>query len=148
MSGESAYQRSGAAGAGRAHASITRDFTLEGARAFAALGTPERPLRFVFMTSMGITQTPGWFSPAYVRVKGETEAALRAAEGDGFAAVFVRPGGILPTEEVSHPGRAARPASAGTLAVAQCSADTSAAPSSSGTTASPSTPSRTSGPAG
>ncbi|BEI84454.1 hypothetical protein CcaverHIS002_0410580 [Cutaneotrichosporon cavernicola] len=76
---------------------ITRDFTLEGARAFAALGTADKPLRFVFITSMGVSQAPGWFAPAYVRVKGETEAALRRAEG--IRAVFVHPGGILATEE-------------------------------------------------
>ncbi|BEJ14989.1 hypothetical protein CspHIS471_0407560 [Cutaneotrichosporon sp. HIS471] len=55
------------------------------------------PFRFVFITSLGVSQAPGWFAPAYVRVKGETEAALRRA--GGISAVFVRPGGILATEE-------------------------------------------------
>ncbi|CAK9780249.1 NAD(P)-binding protein [Cutaneotrichosporon oleaginosum] len=71
------------------YARITRDWTLEGAR---ALGRS----RFVYITSMGVSQDPGWAANAYVRVKGETEAGLRAL---GIEAVFVRPGGILPTQK-------------------------------------------------
>lgn len=92
-----------------ADGSITRDFTLEGARAFAQLGTPDKPFRFVFMTGMGTSQgTGGWFTPPYVKVKGETEMALKAAESESFKAAFVRPGGILATEEVSRRGEERR----------------------------------------
>jgi hypothetical protein len=81
---------------------ITYDYTMAGAHAFKALGTPARPLRFVFMSGMSVTQAqPGMFTPLFSRVKGEAERALRAMETEAFKTVFVRPGGILPTPEVS-----------------------------------------------
>ncbi|KLT43937.1 hypothetical protein CC85DRAFT_35278 [Cutaneotrichosporon oleaginosum] len=80
---------------------ITYDYTVAGASALKALGSKDKPLRFVFMSGMGVTQgPPGMFTPLFARVKGEAERALLAMESDTFTSVFVRPGGIIPSAEV------------------------------------------------
>ncbi|CAK9782654.1 unnamed protein product [Cutaneotrichosporon oleaginosum] len=79
---------------------ITYDYTVAGASALKALGSKDKPLRFVFMSGMGVTQgPPGMFTPLFARVKGEAERALLAMESDTFTSVFVRPGGIIPSAE-------------------------------------------------
>lgn len=72
------------------------------ANAFKTVGTNDRPLRFIFMSGMGATQEePGMFTPLFARVKGAVERELRGMETDTFKTAIVRPGGILPTPEVS-----------------------------------------------
>ncbi|KIV78344.1 hypothetical protein PV11_10069 [Exophiala sideris] len=87
---------------------ITRDFTLSAARAFSSLpstsadantGVKQGKFRFVYVSGMGATQTPGRFTPLFGRVKGETETALLklAAESEFRAklGVFnVRPAAV------------------------------------------------------
>ncbi|CAM1505791.1 Fc.00g114280.m01.CDS01 [Cosmosporella sp. VM-42] len=59
------------------YVSITKDYTLNAARAFGgALGTATDPFRFVFVSGEGATQKPGMTTVLYGRVKGETEAEL------------------------------------------------------------------------
>ncbi|KAF6790355.1 nucleoside-diphosphate-sugar epimerase [Colletotrichum sojae] len=62
---------------------ITKDYTLEAAKAFAALPSGDEPFRFVYVSGEGATQKPGMFSAIFARVKGETEtllSELRAAD--------------------------------------------------------------------
>ncbi|KAI0149242.1 putative nucleoside-diphosphate-sugar epimerase [Pestalotiopsis sp. NC0098] len=55
---------------------ITKDFTLEAAKAFGKLGTAEEPFHFVYVSGGGATTEPGRFTPIFGRVKGQTEVAL------------------------------------------------------------------------
>ncbi|KAJ4316242.1 hypothetical protein N0V84_007952 [Fusarium piperis] len=56
---------------------ITKDYTLEAAKAFSTLvHDGEEPFRFVYVSGEGATQSPGRFSLIFARVKGETETAL------------------------------------------------------------------------
>ncbi|KAK4942216.1 hypothetical protein LTR10_017973 [Elasticomyces elasticus] len=83
---------------------ITRDFTLSAARAFSSLpstttNAQQTKFRFVYVSGMGATQTPGRFTPLFGRVKGETETALLklAAESEFRAklcAFNVRPAAV------------------------------------------------------
>lgn len=79
---------------------ITRDYTLAGARAFADLAPADQPFRFVFVSGMGATTTPGRSSPVYARVKGETELLLSEmrASNPRFAVDSVRPAGVDPSD--------------------------------------------------
>ena len=60
----------------REYVKITKDYTLEAAKAFANILENTEPFRFVFVSGEGATHTPGRFSPIFARVKGETELAL------------------------------------------------------------------------
>ncbi|KAI1621460.1 hypothetical protein EDD37DRAFT_116754 [Exophiala viscosa] len=89
---------------------ITRDYTLSAARAFSDLPLPDADsdakqatgkskFRFVYVSGMGATQTPGRFTPIFGRVKGETETALLklAAQPDfagKLSAFSVRPAAV------------------------------------------------------
>ena len=78
----------------REYVKITKDYALRAAEAFRALGTPERPFNFVYVSGEGSTLTPGRFTPIFGRVKGETEKALaemRSAEPASFHACSVQP---------------------------------------------------------
>ncbi|GKT51500.1 uncharacterized protein ColSpa_11681 [Colletotrichum spaethianum] len=55
---------------------ITKNYTLEAAKAFANLPPENEPFRFIFVSGVGATQQPGRFSAIFTRVKGETETAL------------------------------------------------------------------------
>ncbi|KAK1657007.1 nucleoside-diphosphate-sugar epimerase [Colletotrichum godetiae] len=55
---------------------ITKDYTLEAAKAFANLPPDNEPFRFIYVSGEGATQTPGRFSAIFARVKGETETLL------------------------------------------------------------------------
>lgn len=79
---------------------ITRDYTLAGARAFADLAPAGEPFRFIFVSGMGATTTPGRSTPLYARVKGETELLLSEmqAANPRFAVESVRPAGVDPTD--------------------------------------------------
>lgn len=75
---------------------ITKDYTLAGAKAFADLAPGDEPFRFIFVSGMGATQAPGMFTPRFGSVKGETETALdeMRAANPRFAAESVRPSGV------------------------------------------------------
>ncbi|KAL2214431.1 hypothetical protein CC79DRAFT_1392288 [Sarocladium strictum] len=75
---------------------VTRDFTVEAAKAFAKMGTEAEPFRFVYITGEGATQTPGMFTTLYGKVKGETEAMLTefAKEQPGIMVLAARVGGV------------------------------------------------------
>ncbi|OLN87587.1 Protein fmp52, mitochondrial [Colletotrichum chlorophyti] len=55
---------------------ITKDYTLEAAKAFATLPPDNEPFRFIYVSGEGATQEPGRFSAIFARVKGETETLL------------------------------------------------------------------------
>ena len=82
------------------YVTITRDYALAAARAFAANPAREasKPFKFVFVSGEGATTTPGRFTPAYGRVKGEAEKALLAlnasAEAPDLRVYSVRPGAV------------------------------------------------------
>lgn len=60
-----------------AYVKITKDYALTAAKAFATLSDSEtEPFRFVYVSGLGATQSPGRFSPIFARVKGETEQEL------------------------------------------------------------------------
>ena len=59
----------------RKYVEITKDYTLEAAKAFSTLHR-DSPFTFVFVSGEGATQTPGFLTTLYGRVKGETEAEL------------------------------------------------------------------------
>ena len=52
---------------------ITKNYTLEAAKAFSGLSDN---FKFVYVSGEGATLKPGLFTPIFGRVKGETEAAL------------------------------------------------------------------------
>lgn len=59
------------------YVTITKDYTLNAARAFSQIEKDEPgPFRFVYVSGEGATQKPGMFSPIFARVKGETEVKL------------------------------------------------------------------------
>lgn len=78
------------------YVAITKDYALAAARSFTSLGEQgKEPFRFVFVSGEGATQTPGYFSPFFARVKGETETALAdmaAASSGALRTDVVRPG--------------------------------------------------------
>ncbi|KAH7146216.1 hypothetical protein EDB81DRAFT_794685 [Dactylonectria macrodidyma] len=55
---------------------ITKDYPLAAAEAFANLAPADEPFRFIYISAGGATQTPGAFSPYYGGIKGETETLL------------------------------------------------------------------------
>jgi nucleoside-diphosphate-sugar epimerase len=75
---------------------VTRDFTVEAAKAFAKMGSEAEPFRFVYITGEGATQTPGMFTTLYGKVKGETEAMLTEVAKDqpGIMVLAARVGGV------------------------------------------------------
>ena len=75
---------------------ITKDYTIEAAKAFATLGKEEEPFRFVYVSGEGATQTPGRFSAIFARVKGETEQLLAdmTTQIPTLRADSVRPAGV------------------------------------------------------
>ncbi|TXT12831.1 hypothetical protein VHUM_01232 [Vanrija humicola] len=77
---------------------ITYDYTVEAAKAFESLGTPDKPFRFVFVSGMGADQTEKSY-PIFAKIKGRAEKWLAEHETDAFKTVNIRPGGIVPTPE-------------------------------------------------
>ncbi|CAM1510856.1 Fc.00g083690.m01.CDS01 [Cosmosporella sp. VM-42] len=55
---------------------ITKDYTIEAAKAFAQLGKKDEPFRFIYVSGEGATQNPGRFSAIFAKTKGETEQIL------------------------------------------------------------------------
>jgi nucleoside-diphosphate-sugar epimerase len=90
---------------------VTHDFALAFARAVAASG---RPFTFVYVSGMGVDPTGTATFPwqlATRLIKGKTERDLHAvhAEHEGFRALCVRPGGILPRDTGPIVERVLRP---------------------------------------
>lgn len=81
--------------------SITYDYTKEAAKAFAPLGTKDKPFRFVFVSGMGADQS-GKSSTLFAKVKGQVERELVADETESFKTVNLRPGGIVPAADHAH----------------------------------------------
>jgi hypothetical protein len=79
----------------RKYIEITKDYTLEAAKAFSTLH-PGSPFTFLFVSGEGATQAPGMFTSLYAKVKGETEAALLelAKEHPQLKIYNVRPGAV------------------------------------------------------
>lgn len=83
------------------YTTITKDFPVAAAKAFAATSTTSssKPFSFVYVSGEGATQTPGIFTQLFGRVKGEAERALldvpsTAAYGGKLAVYCPRPGGV------------------------------------------------------
>lgn len=78
---------------------ITYEYTTEAARAFAPLGTPDKPFRFVFISGQGATQDESAYT-LFGKVKGRTEKHLVDAETTSFKTVCLRPAGVIPAPSV------------------------------------------------
>lgn len=92
-------------GGAKTYPRITYDYSIAGVNGLSALGTKDKPFRFVFMSGEGVVHDEakvGMFTPIFAQVKGKVERELVAAENDSFKTVTVRPGGIVPTPEVSQ----------------------------------------------
>jgi hypothetical protein len=78
---------------------ITKDYTLEAAKAFGGLSDN---FKFVYVSGEGATTTPGMFTPLFGRVKGDTEAALLdlGKKMPTLKVFSLRPGAVDP---YSHP---------------------------------------------
>ena len=74
---------------------ITKDYTLEAARAFSGLSDK---FKFVYVSGEGATVRPGMFTPLFGRVKGETEAALleMSKKIPSLKVYSLRPGAVDP----------------------------------------------------
>jgi len=76
------------------------------ATALRQLGSHDKPFKYVFVSGMGADQREqgGWFQALFAKVKGRAERELVAMENEGgdIKVVNLRPGGIIPTEEVSR----------------------------------------------
>ncbi|OJJ85285.1 putative nucleoside-diphosphate-sugar epimerases [Aspergillus glaucus CBS 516.65] len=72
---------------------ITKSMTLEAAQAFGKIKPDSGDFNFVFVSGEGATREPGFFTPLFGRVKGETEIALMELEKKipHFRPVIVRP---------------------------------------------------------
>ncbi|KAH7048412.1 hypothetical protein B0J12DRAFT_114254 [Macrophomina phaseolina] len=55
------------------YVTITKEYPLAAAKAFSSL-SPK--FKFIYVSGEGTTQTPGYFTPFFARVKGETETQL------------------------------------------------------------------------
>jgi len=78
---------------------ITKDYTLEAAKAFSGLSDN---FKFVYVSGEGATTTPGMLTPLFGRIKGDTEAAhLDLGKKTPTLKVFsLRPAAVDPS---SHP---------------------------------------------
>ncbi|KAJ5948148.1 hypothetical protein N7466_001163 [Penicillium verhagenii] len=72
---------------------ITKTMTLYAAQAFKSLASPSETFKFVYVSGEGATHEPGFTTPIFGRVKGETEIALAKIEEESprFQAISVRP---------------------------------------------------------
>jgi hypothetical protein len=82
---------------------ITHDYTMSFVKGLSTLGTPTQPFKFIFISGEGADQSEK-ARTLFGNVKGRTEKEIRLAETEGFRTVSVRPGGIIPTAEVSVVG--------------------------------------------
>lgn len=67
--------------------------TLEAAQAFGKIKSDSKNFSFIFVSGEGATMEPGFFTPLFGRVKGETEIALMELEKKipHLRTVIVRP---------------------------------------------------------
>ncbi|KAG7124996.1 Leucinostatins biosynthesis cluster protein T like [Verticillium longisporum] len=77
------------------YVTITKDYPLAAAKAFANLASADEPFRFVYVSAGGATQTPGFLTPYYGVVKGEAETLLSELRLLAFA---------VPADDTSHGG--------------------------------------------
>lgn len=77
------------------YVAITKDYTLEAAKAFSSLSDN---FKFVYVSGEGATSKPGMFTPLFGRVKGQTEAALleMSKETPSLKVFSLRPGVVDP----------------------------------------------------
>lgn len=84
---------------------ITKTFALKAAEAFSSI--PEKgsesngKFKFVFVSGGGVTQSPGWLTPLFGRVKGQTELALLeiGKKHPSLRVYNVRPGVVDPIHQ-------------------------------------------------
>jgi hypothetical protein len=81
---------------------ITHDYPLTALKAFSSLADPSKPFRFIYVSGEGADQSEKGRA-LFSRIKGRTEKALNEAgmSLNGLDTISVRPGGIIPTSEVS-----------------------------------------------
>jgi hypothetical protein len=80
---------------------ITKTFALAAAEAFQTIPTEDSaPFNFVYISGLGATFKPGFLTPIFGRVKGETELALAEMrkKNPNFHAMSIRPGAIDSTD--------------------------------------------------
>ncbi|KAJ5523929.1 hypothetical protein N7494_010579 [Penicillium frequentans] len=72
---------------------ITKTMTLSAARDFESLAPPSENFNFVYVSGEGATHNPGFATPIFGRVKGETELALAKMQEESprFHAISMRP---------------------------------------------------------
>ncbi|KAH7055729.1 hypothetical protein B0J12DRAFT_428318 [Macrophomina phaseolina] len=70
---------------------ITQDYPLAAAKAFSGLNDP---FKFVYVSGEGATQTPGYFTPLFGRVKGLAETQLLELPRAGYPSL--RPYSVRP----------------------------------------------------
>ncbi|KAL1634064.1 hypothetical protein SLS58_010811 [Diplodia intermedia] len=70
---------------------ITQDYPLAAAKAFSGLNDP---FKFIFISGEGATQSPGYFTPIFGRIKGITETQLLALPASGYPSL--RPYSVRP----------------------------------------------------
>jgi hypothetical protein len=82
---------------------ITHDYPLTALKAFSSLADPSKPFRFIYVSGEGVDQSEKGRA-LYSRIKGRTEKAINEAgmSLNGPDTISVRPGGIIPTPEVSN----------------------------------------------
>lgn len=84
---------------GEEYVKITKDYAVAAAKAFAKLNG-DQGFNFVFVSTDGATYNPGFFTPQFKQIKGETELALlEVAKIPQYAflrLLVARPGGVNP----------------------------------------------------
>ncbi|KAG5664639.1 hypothetical protein KAF25_008373 [Fusarium avenaceum] len=76
------------------YVTITKDYTLAAVKAFSSLVTAKEPFRFIYVSGLGATFNPTYFTPIFGRVKGETEKELSELRTPQFHIESVRPAGV------------------------------------------------------
>jgi hypothetical protein len=88
----------------REYQKITYDYPLAAARAFTTIPGNPNPFKFVYVSSLGATTTPGIFTAHFAVIKGRAEAALLALSKDpqykNLRPFTVRPAMV---DHTSHP---------------------------------------------
>ncbi|KAJ5642111.1 hypothetical protein N7490_006111 [Penicillium lividum] len=81
------------------YTNITKTMTLYAAKAFQPLAPPSENFNFVYVSGEGATHNPGFTTPIFGRVKGETEIALAKLQEESprFHAISVRPAMVDPS---------------------------------------------------
>lgn len=67
------------------------------------MATKEKPFRFIYVSGEGADQTEK-ARALFGRIKGRTEKELNEMDSEEFQVLSIRPGGIIPTDEVGFNG--------------------------------------------